>query len=125
MTRIYNKKSEQPKRRKLRHNSTYAEKILWLSLRRRQIQGVRFLRQYGIFSFVVDFYSPEVRLAIEVDGISHIGKEEYDFERQKIIESLFIKVIRFSDEEVISNTEKVVDAIKKIVVERLKLKSKQ
>ncbi|MBM3713395.1 MAG: endonuclease domain-containing protein [Actinobacteria bacterium] len=125
MTKIYNKKSEQLKRRELRNNPTYAEKILWLSLRNRQIHGVRFLRQFSIFGFVVDFYSPEVRLAIEVDGISHRGKEEYDSERQKIIESLFIKVIRYTDEQVIEQTEKVIDSIKEIVGERLKSKSKK
>lgn len=118
MTTLYNRKSEKQKRRSLRNNATYSEKLLWLSLRRRAVEGVRFLRQYSIDYFVIDFYSPEIHLAIEIDGDSHIGKEEYDDMRQKFIESLFIKVIRFKDEEVRSNPDKVVEAIKKIVTER-------
>lgn len=118
MTILYNRKSEKQKRRNLRNNATYSEKILWLSLRRRAVDGVRFLRQYSVERFILDFYSPEVRLAIEIDGDSHIGKEEYDKMRQKFIESLFIKVIRFKDEEVRRNPDKVVETIKKIVTER-------
>ena len=85
MTKIFNKKSEEEKRRKLRNSSTYSEKVIWLSLRKKQIHGVRFLRQYSINHFVIDFYAPKINLAIEVDGSSHIGKEEYDSKRQKYI----------------------------------------
>jgi len=95
MTKIYNKNSERTKRRELRNNSTLAEKILWLSLRKKQILGIRFLRQYSINNFVMDFYAPKIKVCIEVDGDSHVGNEEYDMERQKIIESFNIIVIRF------------------------------
>ena len=120
MTEIYNRKSEQAKRRELRNNPTLAEKILWMSLRKRQILNVRFLRQYSIDKFVMDFYSPEIKLCIEVDGDSHIGMEEYDAARQRFIESFSIKVIRYKNEEVIGNPNKVVESIEKIVCEMIK-----
>ena len=115
MTKVYNKKSEQPKRKQLRNNPTYAEKILWLSLRKRQVESVRFLRQYTVNKFVIDFYAPEIKLAIEVDGCSHTGKEKYDMERQKYIENFNIKVIRFKNEQVIGNPDEVVEEIKAVI----------
>ena len=119
MTEIFNRKSEQPKRKELRNNSTLAEKILWMSLRKRQLLEIRFLRQYSISKFVMDFYSPEIKLCIEVDGDSHIGREEYDAERQKFIEWFNIRVIRFSNDQVIQNPDKVVESIKSVILERL------
>ena len=121
MTLIFNKKSEKTKRRKLRNNPTYTEKVLWISLRKKQICGVRFLRQYSVNYFVLDFYAPKIKLAIEVDGSSHIGKEEYDKMRQKYIEEFNIKVIRFTDEQVMGNTNNVVDSIELVVKERLEM----
>ncbi len=119
MTRIFNKKSEKEKRRKLRNNQTYAEKILWMSLRRRQICDVRFLRQYSVNYFVIDFYAPKIKLAIEVDGSSHIGKEDYDKSRQDYIEDFGIRVIRFTNENVIGNINKVIAQIVEVVKSRL------
>ncbi|MCP5064141.1 MAG: endonuclease domain-containing protein [Ignavibacteriae bacterium] len=119
MTQIFNKKTEKEKRRKLRNKPTHTEKILWFSLRKKQIHSVRFLRQYSINHFVLDFYSPKIKLAIEVDGSSHVGNEDYDLARQKYIESFGIKVIRFTDEQVSGNVNNVIEEIKKIVAERV------
>jgi len=121
MTKVFNKKSEKEKRRKLRNNPTYTEKVLWLSLRRKQILGVRFLRQYSVNYFVVDFYAPKIKLAIEVDGSSHIGKEKYDADRQKYIEAFNIKMIRYTDEQVMGNTNNVIKSIEAVVEKRLKM----
>ena len=121
MTIIFNKKSEKEKRRKLRNNPTYTEKVLWLSLRKKQIHGVRFLRQYSVNYFVIDFYAPKIKLAIEVDGSSHIGKEEYDARRQKYIEAFNIEMVRFTDEQVMGNTNNVVKSIEVVVEKRLKM----
>ena len=117
MTRIFNRKKE--KRRNLRNKPTYTEKILWLSLRKKQIHNVRFLRQYSVNRFIIDFYSPKIKLAIEVDGSSHIGKEEYDLARQNYIETFGIEFIRFTNEQVMGNTDKVIAEIKKVVTNRL------
>ena len=119
MTRIFNRKTEKEKRRNLRNNSTYTEKVLWLSLRKKQIHNVRFLRQYSVNHFIIDFYSPKIKLAIEVDGSSHIGKEEYDLARQNYIETFGIEFIRFTNEQVMGNTDKVIAEIKKVVTNRL------
>jgi very-short-patch-repair endonuclease len=70
MTKLFNKKSEKEKRRSLRNNMTEAEKILWLQLKNKRL-GVRFLRQFSVGAFVMDFYCPALKLAIEVDGATH------------------------------------------------------
>ncbi len=107
MTKHYNKKSEQEKRRSLRKNMTYCEKIVWLNLRKRQL-GYRFLRQYSVDHFVIDFYCPDLKLAIEVDGASHNHpeKKKYDIQRQKYLEEFNIKFVRIKDEEFLGNPNK-------------------
>ena len=117
MTKHYNKKSEQEKRRSLRKNMTYCEKIVWLNLRKRQL-GYRFLRQYSVDHFVIDFYCPDLKLAIEVDGASHNDPEQkkYDIQRQKYLEEFNIKFVRIKDEEFLCNPNeafmKIEDTIK-------------
>ena len=103
MTRHFNKKSEKPKRRYLRRKATPAEKLVWIYLRNRQVKGLRFLRQYSVDQYVVDFYSPEIKLAIELDGNSHFVDNEaikYDKKREKHIEQFGIEFLRFTNLEV-------------------------
>ncbi len=92
---------------------TEAEKLLWVELKSRKL-GVRFLRQYSIDKFVVDFYCPEIKLAIEVDGITHNSPEEieYDTYRQGEIENHKITFARFTNQQVYNNIKLVVDEIK-------------
>jgi very-short-patch-repair endonuclease len=90
-----------------------------MSLRNKGIEGVRFLRQYSVNKFIIDFYSPALKLGIEIDGESHIGKELYDKNRQKFIESFGIKIIRFTDDEIIGNINKVIDTITNTVKTRI------
>jgi very-short-patch-repair endonuclease len=71
MTQLYNKDSEREKRRLLRQNITTAEKILGDKIRDRQIENCKFCRQYSVDRFVINFYSSELKLAIEIDGESH------------------------------------------------------
>jgi very-short-patch-repair endonuclease len=119
MTKHFNKKSEQEKRRSLRKNMTYCEKIIWLHIRKKQL-GYRFLRQYSVNHFIIDFYCPELKLAIEVDGESHNepGQQKKDISRQKYLESFNIKFVRIKDEELLGNPEKafgkIEQAIKKL-----------
>ncbi len=70
-----------------------AEAILWSQLQKRQVLGFKFRRQYGVGSYVLDFYCPEVKLAIEIDGNSHLREDavEYDGTRQAEIEKLGIR----------------------------------
>ena len=73
----------------------------------------KFRRQYGVGKFVIDFYCPAIKLAIEVDGDSHaqVGIKEYDKERQEYIESAGITFLRFTNKEVIKETEAVLEKI--------------
>jgi very-short-patch-repair endonuclease len=71
MTKLFNKTTEKLKRQKLRRNITKAEAIIWQKLRCKQIETCKFRNQYSVDRFILDFYSPEIKLAIEIDGESH------------------------------------------------------
>jgi len=90
----YNRKLKD-RARELRKNSTFTEVLLWKAIKNKKL-GVEFHRQVPIHNFIVDFYCHELKLAIEIDGESHNDKEEYDREREKILESFGVKFIRFS-----------------------------
>ncbi|MGD8305746.1 MAG: endonuclease domain-containing protein [Ignavibacteria bacterium] len=119
MTKHFNKKSEQEKRRALRRKMTYCEKIIWLHLRRKQL-GYRFLRQYSVDHYVIDFYCPKLKLAVEVDGVIHDEPDQrkYDAKRQKYLENFGIKFVRITNEEFLGNPNKafarIEDTIKTI-----------
>jgi very-short-patch-repair endonuclease len=88
------------------------EKILWKKLRENQL-GEKFIRQYSLDNYVVDFYCPKKKLAIEIEGKIHLKPENvsYDKYRFRYIEAFGIKIIRFSNEEVFNNIQKVLDTI--------------
>jgi len=104
----------------LRNSMTYHEKLLWEKLKGNQISGIRFRRQHPIDLFIADFYCHKARLVVEVDGEIHNNKEEYDDGRSAEMEKYGIRVIRFTNNEVEKNIEKVVQEIETIVIERLK-----
>ena len=120
MTEIFNKKSETKKRKELRHQMSKAEVVLWTQLKGKKMQGHKFRRQYGVGPYVLDFYCPKLRLAIEIDGDSHFqaGAEEYDRDRQALIEKLGIRFLRFTNlgvyESLNGVLEKVADAVQRI-----------
>ena len=74
MPRIFNTTALKERRRELRNNQTPAEKMLWQKIRKKQLSGIQFYRQYGIGAYIADFYAPVLRLCIEVDGIQHHTK---------------------------------------------------
>lgn len=78
MTEHYNKKSEKEKRRKLRQNQTYSEKIVWRYLRNREMLGYKFRRQYSIDNYIIDFYCPRLQLAFEIDGEIHDDPDQME-----------------------------------------------
>jgi very-short-patch-repair endonuclease len=102
--------------RELRKRMTPAEKLLWNKLKN-GIYGYKFRRQHPILFFVADFYCHPARLVIEIDGGYHNAKEQHDYDegRSHELQSLGIKVIRFSNSEVLSNSKKVINAIKDIL----------
>ena len=97
----------------LRKSMTQAEKILWENLRTKKIKGIRFRRQHPIGEFIAVFFSYEALMVIEIDGAVHQDPSqlERDIERIKILASLGIKVIRFSNEEVIGHLDQVINRI--------------
>jgi len=91
-----------------------AEVVLWSRINGRKVNGCKFRRQYSIGKYIVDFYCPEYRLVIEIDGDSHYGDVEArtgDFARQKYIESLGLKVLRFTNLEIYNNLQLVLEVI--------------
>jgi very-short-patch-repair endonuclease len=120
MTKHFNKKEMQERRRQLRSNMTFCEKLVWMYLRKHKMK-VRFLRQYSIDNYVIDFYCPALKLAVEIDGSVHdeITQKEYDIERQKYIEGYGVKFVRIRNEELSANPNKafskIEDEIDKIV----------
>jgi very-short-patch-repair endonuclease len=113
MTELYNKPSEKEKRRLLRNNMPLAEMIVWEKLKGRQVEGCKFRKQYSISAFVIDFYAPELRLAIELDGDSHFrdGVQDYDYERQMFLESKGTQFLRFTNQQVYEDLEVVLKMI--------------
>ena len=111
--RIFNRKYLKEKRKHLRNNSTGAEILLWTYLKQSQLKGIKFRRQQSIGNYIVDFYCPEEKLAIELDGEFHFDEEVkiYDRERTNYINKLGIKVLRFENQEVLYNLENVLKSI--------------
>ena len=98
--------------RELRQPQTPAEATLWRHLRNRNLE-YKFRRQHAIQSFIIDFYCAEVKLCIEIDGDTHLTseQEDYDTARTKHLESLGLRVIRFTNHDVRLNIHAVVQAI--------------
>lgn len=121
MTKHFNKSDNKPRRQAARANMPVAEAMLWSVLKGRKMLGCKFRRQYGVGSYQIDFYSAELKLAIELDGESHyVGNaQERDSQRQKFIESLGIRVLRFVNDDVYENMEGVWDAIARAVREQI------
>lgn len=96
---------------------THAEVILWNHIRRRQIHNTKFRRQFSIDKYVLDFFSPDLKLAIEVDGATHITDEqlEKDRVRQTSLENIGIVFLRFSNAAVYEALDYVIDEIRKQV----------
>lgn len=89
--------------RHLRQNLTPAEAQLWNALRRRQLAGLKFRCQHPVGRFIVDFYSPACKLVIEVDGDIHTKQKAYDEARTEQLQSFGYQVLRFTNEEVLSD----------------------
>lgn len=105
--------------RHLRANMTPAEKRLWTRLRRKQVRGWSFYRQRPIDRYIVDFYCPDLGLVVEVDGRSHSGEQKLreDLNRQERLRSLGLRVLRFSDQQVMRDLENVMRGIEGVVVD--------
>jgi very-short-patch-repair endonuclease len=110
---IYNNPKNRVIRKKLRQNSTEAEKVIWSMVRSRQIQGLKFYRQYGIGKYIVDFYCPSLRLAIELDGGQHneVINKMADEQRADYLKLQNVQVLRFWNNDVLTNKQGVYQKI--------------
>lgn len=109
MTEIYNKPELKDRRRELRRKQTEAEKLLWQKLRNKQLAGLKFFRQYSVGRYILDFYCPTLKLAVELDG-GHHGLPEvaaYDEARSEYLKGLGIEVLRFWNDDVLKEMEGV------------------
>lgn len=112
MTQIFNKPVYKERRQALRRSMTEPEKRLWSLLRQQQL-GYKFRRQHGIGHYIVDFYCPECKLVIEVDGASHSSAEAqaYDAVRDAFMQALGITTLRLNNAEVMENPQGVYQCI--------------
>jgi very-short-patch-repair endonuclease len=97
--------------RALRKQSTLSEVLLWRHLKGRQRRGVDFHRQKPIDEFIVDFFASKPMLAVEIDGDTHRFKDQEDLERQRKLEALGICFLRFSDRQVKTKIDYIIQAI--------------
>jgi len=105
--------------RNLRNNSTKAEIILWLKLKNSQFYGYDFHRQKPLDNYIVDFYCSELSLAIEIDGYSHelIAVHIKDIKKEKRLNEVGVKILRFTDSQVLKDMENVIRALEFYIYE--------
>jgi len=101
---MYNDHKKKNIRKKLRKTMTPQEIMMWSKLKGKQL-GIKFRRQFGVGSYILDFYCPEKRLAIEIDGFQHFQPEHYqhDQKRDMFLKSQNIHTVRFSNAEINTN----------------------
>ena len=114
MQQINNKPALKPFRKTLRNNSTSAEATLWKYLKNKQLDGRRFRRQFSVENYILDFFCPSEKLAIELDGMGHYTGygQTHDEIRDKFLNLLNIKVLRFENKEIFERLEGVLEDIK-------------
>jgi very-short-patch-repair endonuclease len=105
--------------RSLRRNSTIPERLLWGVLRSRRLTGLKFRRQLPIVPYFADFGCEQIKLVIELDGMTHVGAGKRDDKRTAFIESQGYKLIRFTDDDVLQNLEAVALEIERIALNRI------
>jgi very-short-patch-repair endonuclease len=98
--------------RSMRLNLTPSERILWEELRAKKMSGYKFRIQHPIFRYILDFYCHNKMLAIEIDGDIHKLRQDYDEYRDEFLKNIGITTLRFKNEDVVNNLEKVLVEIK-------------
>ena len=102
------------KAKQLRKNMTKTESLLWERLSNNQLDGIRFRRQHPIANYIVDFYCHKYKLVIEVDGEYHRTKDQmiHDQKRDSTLKNLGLSILRFTNQEVHQNIDKVITKIR-------------
>lgn len=99
--------------RELRKNATDCERLLWLHLRGKRLQGFKFKRQQPLGNYIVDFVCFQTRLIVEADGGQYADQVEYDTRRDEWLKSQGFKILRFWNNDILTNTEGVLATILK------------
>ncbi len=100
--------------KKLRLEMTPAETYFWKAVKGNKLNGLHFRRQQVVNGFIADFYCDKLKLVVEIDGGVHEKQKDYDAERDRIIETLNIKVLRFTNQEVLKDIKRVLEKILEI-----------
>ncbi|MBE9480104.1 MAG: endonuclease domain-containing protein [Bacteroidetes bacterium] len=112
-SQIHNRKELEEVRRLLRKTLTPAEATMWKALQKSKLDGRKFRRQHSVEDYILDFYCPSEKLAIELDGMPHfsiIGAKQ-DIKRDKYLNSLSIQVLRFENRDIYNNLRGVLGFI--------------
>ncbi len=116
MPTIYNRDYLVKNQKILRTTMTKSEVVLWKHLKNKQFLNLKFRRQFGIGNYIVDFYCPEIKLAIEVDGSTHYEEEVFnkDIKKDEYIKNLGINLLRINSEEIFNNLNEVLFRLENI-----------
>ena len=114
-----NRPEDLTERRSLRTNGTKEEAMMWKVLKNRQVSGVRFRRQFSVGAYILDFYCPELKLCIELDGAGHYNSEglRHDYVRDKYLSELGIRVLRFENLAVLKMQPVMLAEIEAVIAE--------
>ena len=118
----YNKPELLKRRRELRNKSTSAEAVLWDMLKSRQVLGLKFRRQYSVDNYILDFYCPQIRLGIELDGHDHYtptGDTRDELRSCHLMEHHNIHIVRFENCDIFNRPMDVINHLSKICKELL------
>ena len=99
------------RRKELRRNQTQAEKIIWSKLRNKQVNSLKFYRQWSVGRYILDFYCHPLKLAIEIDGGQHDENNVYERTRTQFLQKQNITLLRFWNNEVLENIDGVMNNI--------------
>ena len=117
--RLHNRKVLKTRRKALRNHSTPAEAGLWTLLKHRRFDGLKFRRQHSIGPYILDFYCPAKKLAIELDGAVHNDpmRQEYDYKRNLYLQGWGILVFRCENRALYEDPEGVLEALRHFIQE--------
>ena len=120
-THVFNTKDMKALRRQLRSNGTPAEGRLWNILKGKKVGGLQFRRQYSVGQYILDFYCPALKLAIELDGNYHYNtaNSEHDMDRDEdLLNDYGIQTFRFENKIVFEQPQTIVDSVLRILTEK-------
>ena len=118
----YNNSNLLSKRKDLRNNSTSAESTLWNLLKGKQVMDMKFRRQHSVGPYILDFYCPQIRLCIELDGHEHftsVGDAHDDIRTEYLLRYHGIQTLRFENSDIFNHTEGVIGIIVETIQELL------